>query len=414
MSDLSYDEIETTESPSTETPGNDTELDIDPDDELRVDYLFEELLIAKLAVENNTMLSDMGHQFKDFVFDCNFRGNDCRNFSKYWYHFWDFRYGNCYIFNSGINQTIHKTQTTGPFGGLKLNLFIESHEYVSQLSHAEGARIVIHDQAAIPFPDDEGMNVLPGISTSVGIRTEKIQRADPFNNGSCRKISEVESPGDYSLIIFFKFFFCQACMKSCLSTLQIRKCGCADAHSAYDETIAPICDIIQNRKIGLTVINVLIIFSETCLNDLVERFMNGALDCQSECPVLCSEVVFKPTTSMARWPSQGYKQRLFNLLKKRGNDAYADQLSDGADFLEEDFLQVRVFFERLNFQEVREQLSYKDVNLLADIGGQLGLWIGVSVLTCCEFLELALRLTQNLFKRLAAHRNKFKVGGLQK
>ena len=28
------------------------------------------------------------------------------------------------------------------------------------------------------------------------------------------------------------------------------------------------------------------------------------------------------------------QQRLFNLLKKRGNDAYADQLSDGADFLE--------------------------------------------------------------------------------
>ena len=37
----------------------------------------------------------------------------------------------------------------------------------------------------------------------------------------------------------------------------------------------------------MTVINVLIIFSETCLNDLVERFMNGELDCQSECPVLC-------------------------------------------------------------------------------------------------------------------------------
>lgn len=46
------------------------------------------------------------------------------------------------------------------------------------------------------------------------------------------------------------FYFCQACMKSCLSTLQIRKCGCADAHSAYDETIGPICDILKNRKIG--------------------------------------------------------------------------------------------------------------------------------------------------------------------
>ena len=44
-----------------------------------------------------------------------------RKFSKYWYHSWDFRYGNCYIFNSGINQTILETQTTGPFGGTVIN-----------------------------------------------------------------------------------------------------------------------------------------------------------------------------------------------------------------------------------------------------------------------------------------------------
>lgn len=28
------------------------------------------------------------------------------------------------------------------------------------------------------------------------------------------------------------------------------------------------------------------------------------------------------------------QERLFNLLKKRGNDAYADQLNNGPDFLE--------------------------------------------------------------------------------
>ena len=56
------------------------------------------------------------------------------------------------------------------FAGLKLNLFIESLQYVSSLSHSAGARIVIHDQKGISFPDEEGINVLPGISTSVGVR----------------------------------------------------------------------------------------------------------------------------------------------------------------------------------------------------------------------------------------------------
>lgn len=51
-----------------------------------------------------------------------------RNFSKYWSHFLDFRYGNCYTFNSGINQTILDTQTTGPFGGTVINLEINEIE----------------------------------------------------------------------------------------------------------------------------------------------------------------------------------------------------------------------------------------------------------------------------------------------
>lgn len=54
--------------------------------------------------------------------------------------------------------------------GLKLNLFIESLQYVRELSHSAGARVAIHDQNSVSFPDEEGINVLPGISTSVGVR----------------------------------------------------------------------------------------------------------------------------------------------------------------------------------------------------------------------------------------------------
>ena len=44
--------------------------------------------------------------------------------------------------------------------------------------------------------------------------------------------------------------------------------------------------------------------------------------------------------------------------------------------------------------------SRQGVNLVADIGGQLGLWIGISVLTCCEFLELAIVLIQTVIGRV--------------
>lgn len=54
--------------------------------------------------------------------------------------------------------------------GLKLNLFIEQSQYIPELSHTAGARVVIHDQGQIPFPNNEGYSVLPSHSTSFAIR----------------------------------------------------------------------------------------------------------------------------------------------------------------------------------------------------------------------------------------------------
>ncbi|TMS36272.1 hypothetical protein L596_003474 [Steinernema carpocapsae] len=54
---------------------------------------------------------------------------------------------------------------------------------------------------------------------------------------------------------------------------------------------------------------------------------------------------------------------------------------------------VEVFYEQLNFEMLTESEAYGFVNLLADFGGQLGLWCGISFLTCCEFLFLFVETT---------------------
>ena len=43
-----------------------------------IDYLIEEALLAKIAQENHSTLFKLGHQYEDFVFECSFRGYDCR------------------------------------------------------------------------------------------------------------------------------------------------------------------------------------------------------------------------------------------------------------------------------------------------------------------------------------------------
>ncbi|KAJ7355007.1 ligand-gated sodium channel [Desmophyllum pertusum] len=112
--------------------------------------------------------------------------------------------------------------------GLKLNLFIEQSQYIPELSHTAGARVVIHDQGQIPFPNNEGYSVLPTRSTSFGIRRSLIERVDPFGNGSC--VSEKDLNGNNMYAKKYNASYSkQACLKSCHAEKQIADCGCAEA-----------------------------------------------------------------------------------------------------------------------------------------------------------------------------------------
>ena len=63
------------------------------------------------------------------------------------------------------------------------------------------------------------------------------------------------------------------------------------------------------------------------------------------------------------------------------------------------FLSANVYFQRFRETRVEESLSYGTANLLADIGGQIGLWAGLSVISMCELLELFALLIRDLFQK---------------
>ena len=48
------------------------------DEEILTDDILEDVFVEYLAKQNYTTLEKLGHKYNDFVFECNFRGNDCR------------------------------------------------------------------------------------------------------------------------------------------------------------------------------------------------------------------------------------------------------------------------------------------------------------------------------------------------
>ena len=57
-------------------------------------------------------------------------------------------------------------------------------------------------------------------------------------------------------------------------------------------------------------------------------------------------------------------------------------------------------------------LSLQVTNLLSDIGGQIGLWIGLSILTVCEIIELVFLIFRALALKCSGE-NKIKSGSYQ-
>ncbi|VDN19529.1 unnamed protein product [Cylicostephanus goldi] len=55
-------------------------------------------------------------------------------------------------------------------------------------------------------------------------------------------------------------------------------------------------------------------------------------------------------------------------------------------------LLVEIYYERMNHQVLTESPSYSLVNLVSDIGGQVGLFLGMSIISLLEFATLILLL----------------------
>ncbi|KHJ97601.1 hypothetical protein OESDEN_02422, partial [Oesophagostomum dentatum] len=102
------------------------------------------------------------------------------------------------------------------------------------------------------------------------------------------------------------------------------------------------------------------------------------------CQQPCRQSIYSVTYSPAKWPSLSLQIQLGSC---NGTNAECNK------HYKENGAMVEVFYEQLNFEMLTESEAYGFVNLLADFGGQLGLWCGISFLTCCEFVFLFLETT---------------------
>ncbi|XP_046839012.1 acid-sensing ion channel 4-B-like [Xenia sp. Carnegie-2017] len=186
------------------------------------------------------------------------------------------------------------------------------------------------------------------------------------------------------------------CMKKCLSDEIIRQCNCAGTQffldmktcSAHNETEAP--RLWQLIHICLA----------RCIKRLESLARKNKLSCY--CPLACRTTIYHPVLSSAVWPAEKYLSSLLEELfrvRHKVVDLF-ENISNVNQYFRKNFLRINIFFQELQEQETLQRRSYGIGSLLSDIGGQLGLWVGVSVVTLVDFSESLSMFIQAIYLRL--------------
>ncbi|XP_077867809.1 uncharacterized protein LOC100368436 [Saccoglossus kowalevskii] len=316
---------------------------------------------------------ELGHQGEDFITQCFFEGVRCN--SSDFLVFQDEKYGNCFTFNNEGDQTVKKP---GAKNGLDLTLFIEQQEYTSVYGMDAGVRVVILPSELTPMPQHDGFTIKPGSTTSIGMIESYLKRMHaPWGNCTYGKTEQV-----FNIDGFQNEYSLMACERACIMNVLEQYCGCTNSIHRNGS----MCTILDE-------------YEDRCNNLIQFFYRNDLLQC--DCRQPCSETQYDLTISQTLWPSDIYLNHFLQNVHTKNSKTRT--ITD-ASSARSNFVHLEVYFQRLSYETTSEYKAYSWEDLLSDIGGTVGLYVGLSVITVCEFLKLFFEL----FKLCTAKKRKKK------
>ena len=104
------------------------------------------------------------------------------------------------------------------------------------------------------------------------------------------------------------------------------------------------------------------------------------------------QMVSQDTTGLFRWAFQTDSRGPDN-----NNSDYYSKPFDSLELARGSLVKIFVYFDQIKYTRVNEAPAVTFVDLIANIGGELGLFIGISLLSLVELIELSLDLIRILW-----------------
>ncbi len=296
----------------------------------------------------------------------------------------------------------------------------------SALSGDQGVRVIVHPPNTVPVPTGEGYNVPPGFSCHIGVKVkESIRLGKPYGtcaNGYPPGMKYWSHNDTYRLI---------NCLRQCFQTRIVNKCSCVSGRLPLPDFVhkdnLTFCENIMNLPKNCSAPEVTP--DESCLNYLrnnenYQQCANSEFDKGKEnlnimkecdCYISCKRTKYDMQYSLTEWPPGPELDNVYgdlinkweffeefnktnpNWLKRR---MYEQHFSFENRFKGlKDLAKINVYISDTTISRTEETAAYTVNSLLSDLGGQMGFWAGMSVLSFCEVFQLIVQVFTALFWR---------------
>jgi hypothetical protein len=124
-----------------------------------------------------------------------------------------------------------------------------------------------------------------------------------------------------------------------------------------------------------------------CTNDEYMKFIKeDKVKCLKYCPLECEEIVYNHALSIADYPTEN----AYHILKSdrhfsRYNNITFEQFRERS-------LKINIYYSKLSYLSITQLKKVEFMELLATIGGLLGFFIGMSLLSFIEFFEILIEI----------------------
>jgi hypothetical protein len=289
-----------------------------------------------------------------------------------WYY--DPYYGNCYTFNSEPVNGAYYTQDWQGYG-LEMDIFIGlPADQSSSLFYTgvnRGLYITLEDRSFIPLFEN-GIAILPDTLTVIGFsKTESSILPKPYS--FCVENDQIDTVMSREMSRLGLSYSRRNCIYLLDVLVQTELFGC------YLQNYPPILNATRCQSQ-----EVLKAFKTTNFNGKYDKYL-------SYCPFECHTVSYSYAISNLFFPNYDYY--LYELGR---NQAYYERLFETRnvtyDMFKSSFAKVKIFIQELQYTKIAESPTKLFVDFLADLGGLLGIFMGLSVMGFMEIFDLLIRV----------------------